>query len=411
MTYKSGCDFELGPWAYNEYPENDLQLSNFTQLDARDIARNKLFKEMAKVSNNYDVKILAAAWSPPLWMKENHQWYGLKDNQIKPEYYATWANYHVKWLELMDNDGVNITSISTGNEPWVALLNDKFQETYWEPSKQAVWIANHFGPTIKNSKFAGIDIHGFDDSRIVYSNWSDGMNIGNKKAFDYLTTISFHGYSDKLSSPEILDKAQSQFPDKQIWYSEMCFGIEFVAEDYGPQLGLWSRAEELTHILLSNFNHSTVGYLDWNMILNSTGGPNYVKGTTDAPVILSKDFKEMYKQPMYFSMAHFSKFIPPGSIRIEAKLTGQNTSAISALAFSRPDKKIAVVLYNNDTQTTVPLSIQDKITGTMKIKLKPKSINTLVYNIDNEDAPNTTNLFNVFILPNIWDSCKSWSIN
>lgn len=128
-----------------------------------------------------------------------------------------------------------------------------------------------------------------------------------------------------------------------------------------------------------------------------------MEGVTDGPIILSPNFQEMYKQPIYYVMAHFSKFIPPGSIRIETKLTGQNTSAISALAFSRPDKKIAVVLYNNDTQTTLPLSIQDKITGTMKIKLKPKSINTLVYNIDNEDAPNTTNLFNIFLLPNFWN--------
>lgn len=126
-----GCDFDLGPWAYNEYPENDYQLSNFSRLDQRELDRNVILRELPKLTRNTNINILAAAWSPPIWMKANRKWYGLANNQLKPEYYDTWAKYHLRWLELMEQDGVDIWALSTGNEPCVSKMNALFQEMNW----------------------------------------------------------------------------------------------------------------------------------------------------------------------------------------------------------------------------------------------------------------------------------------
>lgn len=95
----------------------------------------------------------------------------------------------------------------------------------------------------------------------------------------------------------------------------MCFGTFFMTKYPGPRLGTWGRAQRLTYILMENLCHSTVGYMDWNIVLNYQGGPSYFNNI-DSPIIVSKDFKEMYKQPIFYVMAHFSKFIPTGSIRI-----------------------------------------------------------------------------------------------
>lgn len=223
--------------------------------------RNRQLKELAEISGNKHIKYLAAGWSPAPWMKQDKKWHGLTNNSLLVEYYQTWADYHLKWLELMQNDGVNFLAISTGNEPIISKINSAFQEMNWNISLHAKWIAENFGPTIRNSKFSDIEIHGFDDSRIFVKDWINDMEKGNADAFDYLSAIQFHGYSDNMTSPEILDEIKNKFPDKEIWYTEMCFGIFFVNPSIGgPRLGMWNRTEGLIRVLFENFAHSTNGY-------------------------------------------------------------------------------------------------------------------------------------------------------
>lgn len=256
-----GCDFDLGNWAYNEYPEDDINLTNYTKLDERDLLRINQLKELREITRNYDIKLLAAAWSPPPWMKQAHKWTGKANNQIIPKYYKTWAEYHLKWLELMKKNGIDIWGISTGNEPSVSAMNDLFTETNWNASNQATWIVEHFGPLIKNSKFSNIQIHGYDDSRHDVIRWLNEMEKTNAKAFDYISAIDLHGYADNLTSPDILKQVQEKFPEKPIWYTEMCYGIGFMKVLTGPRLGLWNRSEELLIDIIDNLNNNAVGYV------------------------------------------------------------------------------------------------------------------------------------------------------
>lgn len=134
---------------------------------------------------------------------------------------------------------------------------------------------------------------------------------------------------------------------------------------------------------MGNFNNSIVSYIDWNIALNIAGGPNWAAtGHTDAPIITSEDFTKFYKQPSFYVMAHFSKFISPGSIRVDARVF--ESSEVTALAFLRPDSRISVILYNSDPVREIGVTIQDKNNKCMQtagidIKVKPKSINTYVY--------------------------------
>lgn len=206
--------------------------------------------------------------------------------------------------------------------------------------------------------------------------WLQQMKRKNAKAFDYLSAIELHAYFDFATSPQILDDVQRQFPSKDIWYSEMSFGVALFTKEVGPRLGSWPRAERLLDILMSDFKHWTVGYIDWNLMLDHQGGPNYANNQIDAPIILSEDRKQMYKQPMFYVMAHFSKFIPSGSVRIDATINVNSTA--NALAFLRPDNKITIIIHNNGTEA-VDLMIHDKLMGGFSITVKAKSINSLVY--------------------------------
>lgn len=234
-----GCDFDLEPWVYNELPENDLKLSNFTKLHPIDLLRTQLIKDLMNATKNFDIKIMGATWSPPRWMKEKRDWPGKNDNRLKVEYYQTWADYHLKWLNLMETAEIPIYAISTGNEPYFAHRTP-FMGLSWNASSLAIWIAHHFGPTLKNSKHSTVQIHTFDDNRNVLQFWLNEMNDASKDAFNYISAIDVHGYSDRFTSPTILDATKAQFSNLSILYTEMCFGITGPISTSGPTLGCFS---------------------------------------------------------------------------------------------------------------------------------------------------------------------------
>lgn len=120
--------------------------------------------------------------------------------------------------------------------------------------------------------------------------------------------------------------------------------------------------------------------------MDESGGPNNAfagLGVTDASIILNSDMTKMYKQPMFHVFAHFSKFISADSIRIDNKLYGISSSDIEATAFLRPDNRCVVILHNIAGKL-IRLSVHDKSIGNINIELKPKSINTLIYDIGSQ---------------------------
>jgi glucosylceramidase len=147
-----GCDFDVEPWAYNEYPEHDPFLTGFTKIDGRDVEKIKQVEELKRVTNNHNIKLIGAAWSPPRWMKTNGEWSGF--SALRDEYYRTWADYHVRYLELMHQSNFSFWAISTGNEPLNAVVLPyfvKFMSLGWLPKAQGNWLGEHLGPAIKNS--------------------------------------------------------------------------------------------------------------------------------------------------------------------------------------------------------------------------------------------------------------------
>lgn len=86
-----------------------------------------------------------------------------------------------------------------------------------------------------------------------------------------------------------------------------------------------------------------MGWVDWNLALDTKGGPNWVQNYVDALIIVDATKDVFYKQPTYYVMTHFSKFIPRNSIKIEAKTKNDN---ILATAFITSDNQKVVLLYN-----------------------------------------------------------------
>ncbi|XP_060535252.1 lysosomal acid glucosylceramidase-like [Cylas formicarius] len=138
-------------------------------------------------------------------------------------------------------------------------------------------------------------------------------------------------------------------------------------------LGSWERGVSYIEDILENLENDVVGWIDWNMVLDTEGGPTWVGNTVDAPVIANATAGEFYKQPMFYGLGHFSKFVTPGSVRIDATT---NTD-LKVLAFLRPDEKLALILWNRDDAA---VSAEIQILGSAtSLEVPASSLNTLLY--------------------------------
>ncbi|XP_031621155.1 lysosomal acid glucosylceramidase-like [Contarinia nasturtii] len=379
-----GCDFDQSPWAYNEYPIDDRQLSNFTQLDPRDVRRNEQINVIKKVANIDYIKLIGAAWSPPKWMKTNNAWSGY--NALKEEFYQTWADYHVRYLDLMADANMTFWGLSTGNEPLngeIGWFFVHFMSLGWMPGNQGKWIAENLGPSLlEKSKFRDLKLFAGDDQRYTWPWWFEHLNkstFDGKSAMDFVSGLAVHWYWDRLISPTLLDHTHEKFPDKILLNTESCIGDK-PFEKHGPILGSWPRAERYALGMIQDFQHYVAGWIDWNLLLNEHGGPTYtIYNTVDSAVILNTTTKnEFYKQPIFYVLAHFSKFIPSDSVRIEAELSGFRAFNIKTVAFLCPDNSVTVILYNHSDKLRI-VDFTDDLRGSYEFRLEPRSITTFVY--------------------------------
>ncbi|XP_053669820.1 lysosomal acid glucosylceramidase [Anopheles nili] len=371
-----GCDFDLAPWAYNEWPVDDAYLSNFTVLDERDQAKVSQIQELVRVTGNEDIRFIGAAWSPPRWMKTNNDWTGA--SRLKPEYYQTWADYHVRYLELMRAAGLNFWAISTGNEPLngvIGFLFIHFMSLGWTAPEQGRWVGKFLGPTLRKSPVSDVKLFGGDDQRYTFPWWFQLMDQGHPNATSYLDGLAVHWYWDGVAPASLLDQTAARYPDKLLFNTEASLGDKPL-QQHRPILGSWDRAESYVLYVLQDLQHSVHGWIDWNLVLDERGGPNYADNYVENAVIVNAtSWTEAYKQPIFYGLGHFSRFVLPGSVRFEARSSSSN---VLLVAFERPDNRTVLVLYNKATSPTT-VRVEDKRYGSVRVRLPARSVHTMLY--------------------------------
>jgi len=138
---------------------------------------------------------------------------------------------------------------------------------------------------------------------------------------------------DTLSYFTRLTATHENHPTKFLLATEACEG--YLPWNKGPRLGSWTRAETYAHDILNDLLNFAGGWTDWNVFLDLQGGPNWAKNYVDAPIIVNTTNKEVfYKQPMYYYLGHFTKFLTPNSTRVGVRSTG--TSPLEVVAFLTP---------------------------------------------------------------------------
>ena len=338
-THINSCDFSLENYAYAE-EAGDTELKHFSiDHDRRTII--PLIRAALQVAGR-PIKLFASPWSPPAWMKTNGQMnYGGK---LKPEYRQTWAKYYARYVQAYVEEGIPMWGLSVQNEPEATQTWDSCLYTAEE---ERDFVRDYLGPTLKEAGLGHLHL-------IIWDHNRDRMVERAKVVYDdpqaaqYVWGTGFHWYEgDNFDNVQRLHDA---YPDKALLFTEGC-------QEGGPHLGEWGLGERYAHAMINDLNRWTVGWVDWNLVLNEEGGPNHVGNFCSAPVIAdTRDCSRagLHFNSSYYYIGHFSRYIQPGAERI---LCAPTLDALEATAFRNVDGRIAVVVLNRGEQE-IPFAIK-----------------------------------------------------
>jgi len=351
----NSCDFSVDHYSYDDHA-GDLTLEHFDDNATHDskalIPLIHLAQELLK-SQGKQMKLLATPWSPPAWMKTN----GQMDHSSKPclrkEVHRTWAKYMSRWITAMQSKRVPIWAITVQNEP----ENDaKWEACLMTPQEEAEFLGTHLGPVLQE-EHPNVLIFAFDHNKDhVY--WWANVTYSHPLASKYVDGIAFHWYSgDGFEDVKHISK---QIPQALLLASEATYERWRWHKGSSVATGDWSFGEGYAHDIIGDLNAGTVGWIDWNLLLDETGGPNHVNNVCDAAMMADMQKGELYFHPQYYFIGHFSKFIPPGSVHLQTNVfptysyRGQQRKygtctwedGLQVTAFLRPDGFIATVVLN-----------------------------------------------------------------
>ncbi|MBU0677211.1 MAG: glucosylceramidase [Verrucomicrobia bacterium] len=354
-THINSCDFSLGNYAYSE-EDGDYDLSSF------DISRDRellipFIKDAQNLSNN-GFQLFASPWSPPVWMKTT----GEMNNggQLKPECREAWALYFTKYIEAYGAEGIPIWGLTVQNEPQATQTWDS---CIYSHEEQRDFVRDYLGPRLKAASMGDVKVIVWDHNKDEILDCAEQI-LSDADAARYIWGVGFHWYAGDHF--EALDAVHNLFPDKRLLATENC-------QEFGVKFGSWELGERYAHSIIGDLNNWAVGWVDWNMVLDETGGPNHAGNLCDAPIIADTQNDVLHYQNAYYYIGHFSRFIEPGAVRIGCRVSADH---LEATAFKNPDGSLAMVVLNA-TEDAAAFTVSDG-TDSVDHELPARSIATLV---------------------------------
>ena len=387
-THMNSCDFSLSNYSYTPV-ENDIALKHFSiQEDKDDLI--PMIKDAMKISEE-GFQIIASPWTAAPWMKDNNKWVGGK---LLPKYYDTWALFFSKYITAYKNEGIDIWGFTVENEPHGNGNN--WESMHYTPKEMTDFVQFHLGPRLEKDGYGNKIILGYDQNRAGLQEWVDEM-YRDDNASKYFDGTAIHWYESTYDFfPDALQYAHNKAPNKYLIETEGCVDSEIPkwqdddwywskeATDWG-----WDWAPEKDkHLhpkyapvnryardIIGCLNNWVDGWIDWNMVLDKQGGPNWFKNWCVAPVIVDPKNDEVYFTPIYYTMAHFSKYIRPEAEIIDVEKSDEDLMVTAA---KNIDGSIAVIIFNEGINPkSFTLSMGKKET---EISINAQAIQTILIN-------------------------------
>jgi len=329
-------DLDSAVFSYNDLPpgETDIQLTRFSlHPDKPNLI--PVLKQILQI--NPAIKIMGSPWSPPVWMKDNGS---SKGGSLKPEYYSVYAQYFVKYIQQMKAEGITIDAITPQNEP---LHPGNNPSMYMTAAQQADFIKNHLGPAFKAA--------GIQTKIVVYDHNADRPDypiaiLNDPAAKQFIDGSAFHLYEGDVSA---LSQVHNAHPDKNIYFTEQWTGARGT---FSVDL-TW----HIKNVIVGTMRNWSRIALEWNLANDPAYKPHTPGGCTECKGALTIG-NNIERNVAYYIIAHASKFVPPGSVRIESNIV----DVIHNVAFKTPDNKIVLIAVNDSpTQKSFNIRYQRKI--------------------------------------------------
>ena len=264
---------------------------------------------------------------------------------------------------------------------------------HFSPEEMTSFVQNHLGPQLEADNH-DVKILGYDQNREELNKWVDVM-YRDEASSKYFSGAAVHWYSSTVDYfPEALQYAHNKAPNKHLINSEACvdaevpkwkddqwywskeatdWGYDWAPDDQKHLHPKYAPVNRYARDIIGCLNNYVDGWVDWNMVLDRQGGPNWAENWCVAPVIVDPDADEVYFTPIYYALSHFSKYIRPEAKRLGIEVSDE---ALMATAAKNLDGSIAVIIFNEGPEEKfVNLALQGK---EVTIKIPGQAIQTVL---------------------------------
>ncbi len=361
-TNMNSCDFSSKSYTYVD--EGDKQLQSFSIDIDKEFKLSLLKKAMAMIGKKASLYI--SPWSPPAFMKDNNN--VLQGGKLLLEYYQPWANYYVKFINELEKEGIPVWGLTIQNEP---MAKQRWESCIYSAEEERDFLKKFLGPTLKKAGHGNKKIIVWDHNRDLITQRVNVI-LDDKDARKYVWGIGFHWYENWSGGNQMyenIDAVNEMYPTKNLLFTEGC------VEKFDPKkYQLWANGERYGKSMINDFNNGTVGWTDWNILLDQYGGPNHVQNFCFSPIHADVSKDELIYTPSYYFIGHFSKFIQKGAKRISSVAS---RSILLTTSFLNPDGKTVTIVMNQDIKKVKYNLCIGKVAA--EIEIPSHAIQTLVY--------------------------------
>jgi glucosylceramidase len=293
---------------------------------------------------NPDIKIIAAPWSAPVWMKDNGSTIG---GSLLPAYYNVYAKYFVTYIQQMKAQGITLAAITPQNEP---LNPGNNPSMFMAATDQSTFIKNSLGPAFQ--------VAGITTKIVVYDHNCDNPGYATTILSDVATSVfvdgsAFHLYAGNINA---LTQVHNAYPSKNVYFTEQyTSNTSSFAGDFQ-----W----HLTNVIIGSMINWSRNALEWNLANDASFGPHTPGGCTTCKGALTITGSTVSRNQGYYIVAQASKFVPPGSVRIASN----QISNFQNVAFETPaGKKVLIIINNNTSSASFNIRFKNKwVTTTLQ---------------------------------------------
>lgn len=318
-------DLDAAVFSYDDLPagQTDPELRHFN-LSKDTLHLLPVLQEILAI--NPGIKIMGSPWSAPVWMKTNGSSMG---GSLKPEFYAAYARYFVRYIQAMQALGISIDAITPQNEPQHDGNNPSL---VMSSLQQADFIKNHLGPAFRAANIA---------TKIVI--WDHNCDhpeyplaiLADPAARPFVAGSAFHLYGGDVSA---LTQVHDAYPDKALYFTEQWTGS---TSQFDGDLN-W----HMKHVIIGTMRNWSRIALEWNLANDPDFGPHTPGGCSQCRGAVTIDGSKATKNVSFYIIAQASKFIPPGSVRVGSNVAAQ----LPNVAFRTPAGKTVLIALNESAQ-------------------------------------------------------------